>query len=38
MEEATLLVVIVALNQFIAAVFTLFNEVPTAPEKRMEKK
>ncbi len=38
MEEATLLVAIVALHQFIAAVFTLFNDVPTAHEMRMEKK
>ncbi len=38
MEEATLLVAIVAVHQFIAAVFTLFNEVSTEHENRMEKK
>jgi hypothetical protein len=37
-NEEVLLVAIVALHQFITAVFTLFNDVPTAHEKRMEKK
>jgi hypothetical protein len=37
--EEVLLVAIVALHQFITAVFTLFNDVLTAlHEKRMEKK
>ena len=36
--EEVILVAIVALHQFITAVFTLFNDVPTAHEKRMEKK
>jgi hypothetical protein len=36
MEEATLLVATVALHQFITTVFTLFNDVPTAHEMRMD--
>ncbi len=36
MEELTLLVATVALRQFIATVFTLFNDVPTAHGTRMD--